>query len=95
MGSYSGTPDTPERTKALAGVIVVHAALAAIILTGLNVHTVRRAVEHMTTIDIADPPPPPPPVRPPPAKKPDRARLEEGAAGKKSTRPKSSRRRRR
>ena len=83
MGSYVGTPDNPQRTKAILGVLAVHAALAVLILSGLNVHAVRRAVETMTTIDIAEPPPPPP-VRPPPAAKPDRARLDEGAAGKKS-----------
>lgn len=83
MGSYTGQPDTPQRATALAGVVAVHAVLAAIILAGLNVHAIRRAVETMTTIDVA-PPPPPPPARPPPAQKPDRAKLAEGAAGKRS-----------
>lgn len=83
MGSYTGTPDNPQRTKAVAGVIAVHGALAVLILSGLNVHAVRRVVETMTTIDIAEPPPPPP-IQPPPASKPDRAKLEEGKAGKKS-----------
>jgi protein TonB len=46
-------------------VVAVHAALAAIILTGLNVRIVSHAVERLTTIEIKEPPPPPP-VKPPP-----------------------------
>lgn len=61
MASYSGQIDAPDRTKALAGVALVHVALAAIILSGLNVETVRNAVETMTTIVIVEPEPPPPP----------------------------------
>lgn len=82
MGSYSGSIGRPGRTKAIVAVVAVHVALAFIILTGLNVHAIRRAVEQMTTINIAEPPPPPP-VNPPPADRPDKAKLEEGAAGKK------------
>lgn len=84
MRRYTGQPDTHQRAKAMAGVVAVHVALAAIILSGLNVHAIRRAVETMTTINVAPPPPPPPPTRPPPADKPDRAKLDEGAAGKKA-----------
>jgi len=83
MGSYSGSIGRPGRTKAIIAVIVVHVALAFVILTGLSVHAIRRAVEQMTTINIVEPPPPPP-VTPPPAKRPDKAKLEEGAAGKKA-----------
>lgn len=80
MGSYSGNVGRPDRTKAILGVVAVHAALAAIILTGLNVSTIRRAVEHMTTIDIMEPPEPPPQAPPPPRN--DRAKEAEGAAAK-------------
>ena len=52
MSSYSGTADRPDRAKAIAAVVAVHAALAAIILTGLNVRIVRQAVEQLKTIDI-------------------------------------------
>lgn len=82
MGSYSGNLGQPDRTRAIAGVVAVHVLLALIIVTGLNVSTIRAAVDHMTTITIADPPPPPPPVDPPPARQPDRAKQAEGAAAK-------------
>lgn len=80
MGSYIGNLDRPDRTRAIAGVIAIHAALAAIILSGLNVPAVRRAAEHLTTIDIAKPPPPPP--RRPPAAKTDRVKQAQGAPAK-------------
>jgi protein TonB len=72
-----------DRAKALAGVLVVHAVLGAIILTGLNVHNVQRVVESLKTFDIVEPPPPPP-VPPPPTPQSQRARQKEGAAGKKA-----------
>lgn len=74
--------DKPDRIKALGGVVVVHAGLAAIILSGLTVHTVSRTVERLKTFDIAQPPPPPPP--PPPQQVSDRAKDEQGTAGKKA-----------
>ena len=55
MSSYRGTADRPDKAKAIAAVVAVHVALAAAILTGLNVHTVRRAVEQLKTFDIASP----------------------------------------
>lgn len=80
MGSYSGNLGQPDRSKAIAGVIAVHALLALVIVTGLNVSTIRAAVDHVTTITIADPPPPP--LKPPPARQADRAKQAEGAAAK-------------
>ena len=69
MSSYRGTANRPDKAKAIAAVVLVHAALATAILTGLNVHTVRRAVEQLKTINVLEPPPPPP-VPPPPAPRP-------------------------
>lgn len=74
--------DNPDRMKALGGVVVVHAALAAIILSGLTVHTVTQTAERLKTFDIAVPPPPPQP--PPPQQVSDRAKDQEGAAGRKA-----------
>ena len=54
--------DNPDRMKALGGVAIVHALLAAIILSGLTVHTVTRTVEQLKTFDIREVPPPPPPI---------------------------------
>jgi protein TonB len=79
MSSYRGTADRPDQAKAIAGVIAVHAALAAVILTGLNVRMVSHAVERLTTIDIKEPPPPPPVKPPPPAPKPQQMKKAAGA----------------
>lgn len=83
MASYSGTANRPDRVKAIIAVVAVHAALAAIILAGLNVRMVRNAVEHLQTFDIREPPPPPP-IVPPPAPKPSRARQDAGAPAKRA-----------
>jgi len=82
MASYRSN-ERRDRAKALAGVLVVHVALGAAILTGLNVSYVRQAVEeHLTTFDVKELPPPPP--EPPPPLMSERAKDEEGAAGKKA-----------
>jgi protein TonB len=83
MSSYAGTADRPDKAKAIMAVVAVHAALAAIILTGLNGRFVTHAIESLKTFDIREPPPPPPQPPPPPSDKP-KAKLEEGAAGKKA-----------
>jgi protein TonB len=83
MSSYRGTADPPDKAKAIAAVVAVHVALAAAILSGLNVRIVSHAVEQLKTFDIREPPPLPP-KPPPPAPKPARAKLEEGAAGRKA-----------
>ena len=83
MASYQGTADRPDRAKAIVAVVAVHAALAAVILTGLNVRMVSRAVERLQTFDIREPPPPPP-VPPPPATRPHQAMKTEGAPAKKA-----------
>jgi protein TonB len=83
MSSYSGTADRPDKARAIAAVIAVHAGLAAIILTGLNVRQISRTVERLTTINIEEPPPPP--VRPAkPAPKPQQAKKPAGAPAPKA-----------
>jgi protein TonB len=81
VSSYRGAADRPDRVKAIAAVVAVHAALAFIILSGLNVRMVSRAVEEMTTINIRQPPPPPI-EQPKPAPKPQPMKKPEGAAAK-------------
>jgi protein TonB len=83
MSSYTGTADRPDRAKAIAAVVAVHAGLAAVILAGLNVRVVGHVVEQLKTIDIRLPPPPPPPP-PPPATQPNKAKKAEGAPAKKA-----------
>jgi periplasmic protein TonB len=83
--SYSGSADTPDRTKAIAAVVAVHAALAFIILSGLNVRNVSEAVERLKTFDIAPPPPPPPPPpQPKAAPKPHAMKKPAGAPAPKA-----------
>lgn len=84
MSSYTGTSNRPDRAKAIAAVVAVHAGFAAVILTGLNVRMVSAVVDRLQTFDIQVPPPPPPEPPPPPAKKAQKAKLDEGAAGKKA-----------
>lgn len=84
MSSYRGTADRPDKAKAIAAVVAVHAALAAVILSGLNVRTVREVAERLQMIDVRLQPPPPEPPPPPPAPKPKQPKLEEGTAGKKA-----------
>lgn len=55
MPAYQGTVDRPDKAKAIAGVVAVHAALAFLILSGLNVERMGRAVEQLTTITISQP----------------------------------------
>lgn len=83
MSSYAGTANRPDRAKAIVAVIAVHAGLAAIILTGLNVRMVSQVVEQLKTFDIRVPPPPPP-QPPPPARKAHQAKREAGAPAKKA-----------
>src|SRR6476620_6212753 len=82
--SYRGTADRPDQAKAIAAVVAVHAALAFVILSGLNVEAVRQTVESLTTIAINQPPPPPPIQPPKPAPKPQAMKKPEGAAAKKA-----------
>ena len=82
--SYRGTADRPDQAKAIAAVVAIHAALAFVLLSGLDVKNVRQAVERMTTIAIEQPPPPPPIQPPKPAPKPQAIRKPEGAAAKKA-----------
>lgn len=84
MAYYQGTADGADKAKAVAAVLLVHAALAAVIITGLNAHIVERTIESLKTFDVTAPKPPPPPPPPPPQKRRDRTREKEGAAGKKA-----------
>ncbi|GAA3906690.1 hypothetical protein GCM10022276_26490 [Sphingomonas limnosediminicola] len=83
MSSYRGTADRPDQARAIAAVVAVHVALAAIIVSGLNVRIVSKVVEQFTTIDVREPPPPP--VQPPPpAPRQQPAKRPAGAPAKKA-----------
>ncbi len=83
MPSYRGTADRPDKAKAIAAVLAVHAALAFLILSGLNVEMVSRAVEKLNTFNL-QPPPPPPPVPPPPKPRASAQEKPAGAPAKKA-----------
>ncbi len=83
MPSYRGTADRPDKAKAIAAVLAVHAALAFLILSGLNVEMVSRAVEKLNTFNL-QPPPPPPPVPPPPKTRASAQEKPAGAPAKKA-----------
>jgi len=84
VSTYRATADRPDQAKAVAAVVAVHAALAFIILSGLNVRMVSQVVEQLKTFDVTRPPPPPPPEPPPPRPKPEQAKREAGAPAKKA-----------
>jgi len=84
MSYYRGTADGGDKAKAIGAVLLVHAGLGAMILTGLNVDTVSRTIDSLKTFDITPDPPPPPPPPPPPKQEASKAKQEEGAAGKKA-----------
>lgn len=67
MSSYTGTPPGSDRARAIAAVVGIHAVLAFVILSGLNVRMVNHAVEQLTTLNLRPPPPvPPQPPKPRP-----------------------------
>ena len=76
--------NNPDRIKAMAAVLLVHAGLAAAFLAGLNVQLAERSAFPLKTFDITEPPPPRPPPPPPPSRTSERAKQKEGAAGKKA-----------
>lgn len=85
---YYRAIDRSDRAKALAGVLLVHVALAAVILSGLNVRSVGEAVERLKTFDIREAPPPPR-IEPPPPPQPEQsgAPEEEAAPANIQSRP--------
>ena len=84
MPGYQGQADRRDRARALVAVALVHLALGAAILTGLNVRSVAHTIERLKTFDITEAPPPPPEPPPPPQPRQSRPEQEEGAAGKKA-----------
>jgi protein TonB len=79
MASYRGN-QKQDRAKALAAVALVHAALGAIILTGLDVRIVGQTVERLQTFDITPEAPPPPIPEPPPPPRPEESSAPEEEA---------------
>jgi protein TonB len=71
MSYLDRTNDPSRRTTAIAGVIVVHALLGYVLLSGLAIKYAPNLVPPLvSSFDPADPPPPPPPT--PQPRKPDK-----------------------
>jgi periplasmic protein TonB len=64
---YGRMQSRSDRAKAAAAVVLVHAALGALLLSGLKVELVTAAVDRLKTFSVALPPPPPITPEPPPA----------------------------
>jgi protein TonB len=85
MATYRGTAEGPDKAKAIAAVVAVHAALAFVILSGLNVRIVSQAVEQLKTFNLQTPPPPPPVPPPPPKPRPQpQVKKPQGAPAKRA-----------
>jgi periplasmic protein TonB len=85
--SYARHPARRDRAKAIAAVVFVHVALGAVLLSGLNVRTIDRAVEQLKAFDIAEEPPPPPIEEPPPKPAESSAPEDEAAPANLKSRP--------
>lgn len=84
MSSYQGSAGGPDRARAVAAVVAVHAALAFVILSGLNVRVVSGAVDRLKTFNLEQPPPPPPPPPPPRLRPEPQMKKPAGAPAKKA-----------
>ena len=47
-------------------VALIHVAVGYALITGLAYSALKKAIEHVTTVDVSEPPPPPPDTPPPP-----------------------------
>lgn len=73
--AYADRRSLRERSTGIAGVVVVHVGLAALVVVGLSTEVTRQIFSGpLPTTEYKDPPPPPPPDEPKP--KPDQAQAE-------------------
>ena len=74
MSYFDRTTDPARRTTAIAGVVIVHALLGYVLLTGLAAKYAPQIVPRIVT--TFDPAPMPPPSSTPPPQKPDKPVLQ-------------------
>jgi protein TonB len=55
-----------NRVIAIILVVIIHAAAIYAMVTGLAYEAYKKAIEHVTTVNVNEPPPPPPKTPPPP-----------------------------
>jgi protein TonB len=82
VSSYAAA-EQRDRWKAMLAALVATGAIGAAIVAGLNVETVRTAIDRLKTFNLAQPPPPPP-VPPPPRPRPSAAKKPEGSPAKRA-----------
>jgi periplasmic protein TonB len=64
--AYADQQMSGNRIIAIIIVALIHIAFIYALVTGLAYSAMKKAIEHVTTVDINEPPPPPPDTPPPP-----------------------------
>ena len=64
--AYADQQMSGNRVIAIILVALIHLAVIYAMVTGLAYEAVKKAIEHVTTVNVNEPPPPPPKTPPPP-----------------------------
>lgn len=64
--AYADQQMSGNRVIAIILVVLIHVAAIYAMVTGLAYEAVKKAIEHVTTVNVNEPPPPPPKTPPPP-----------------------------
>jgi protein TonB len=64
--AYADQQMSGNRIIAIIIVGLIHVAVGYALITGLAYSAIKKAIEHVTTVDVTEPPPPPPDTPPPP-----------------------------
>jgi len=64
--AYADQQMSGNRIIAIIIVALIHVAVGYALITGLAYSALKKAIEHVTTVDVNEPPPPPPETPPPP-----------------------------
>jgi len=64
--AYADQQMSGNRVIAIIIVALIHVAVGYALITGLAYSAIKKAIEHVTTVDVNEPPPPPPETPPPP-----------------------------
>ena len=64
--AYADQQMSGNRVIAIILVALIHIAVGYAMVTGLAYSAIKKAIEHVTTVNVNEPPPPPPKTPPPP-----------------------------
>lgn len=64
--AYADQQMSGNRIIAIILVAIIHIAVGYAMVTGLAYSAIKKAIEHVTTVNVNEPPPPPPKTPPPP-----------------------------